>query len=251
MRIRPFVPLLLLLALIAPPPAAAQSPAGDTWKVTIEPYILGASMGGTTTVRGEEITVDMSASDIFSNLQFGAMGIVVARKGDWGFGGDAIWMALGANGTTPGPVGVTGSADMSQGAFAFYGLRRLAPYADLFFGGRVNYLSANLRINGPLNVRSVDGSKTWFDPIVGIQLKTPDTGSRWHAQVYTEIGGFGAGSTFTWQVFPTFGVNLAKWVSLDFGYRWLDIDYSSGEDETLFKWDVLTQGPVLGFGFRF
>jgi hypothetical protein len=251
MRIRPFVPLLLLLALIAPPPAAAQSPAGDTWKVTIEPYILGASMGGTTAVRGEEVTVDMSASDIFSNLQFGAMGIVVARKGDWGFGGDAIWMALGANGTTPGPVGVTGSADMSQGAFAFYGLRRLAPYADLFFGGRINYLSANLRINGPLNVRSVDGSKTWFDPIVGLQLKTPDTGSRWHAQVYTEIGGFGAGSTFTWQVFPTFGVNLAKWVSLDFGYRWLDIDYSSGEDETLFKWDVLTQGPVLGFGFRF
>ena len=251
MRIRPFVPLLLLLALIAPPPAAAQSPAGDTWKVTIEPYILGASMGGTTVVRGEEVTVDMSASDIFSNLQFGAMGIVVARKGDWGFGGDAIWMALGANGTTPGPVGVTGSADMSQGAFAFYGLRRLAPYADLFFGGRINYLSANLRINGPLNVRSVDGSKTWFDPIVGLQLKTPDTGRRWHAQVYTEIGGFGAGSTFTWQVFPTFGVNLAKWVSLDFGYRWLDIDYSSGEDETLFKWDVLTQGPVVGFGFRF
>jgi hypothetical protein len=251
MRIRPFVPLLLLLALLAPPPAAAQSPAGDTWKVTIEPYILGASMGGTTAVRGEEVTVDMSASDIFSNLQFGAMGIVVARKGDWGVGGDAIWMALGANGTTPGPVGVTGSADVSQGAFAFYGLRRLAPYADLFFGGRVNYLSANLRINGPLNVRSVDGSKTWFDPIVGLQLKTPNTGSRWHAQVYTEIGGFGAGSTFTWQVFPTFGVNLAKWVSLDFGYRWLDIDYSSGEDETLFKWDVLTQGPFVGFGFRF
>ena len=144
MRIRPFVPLLLLLALIAPPPAAAQSPAGDTWKVTIEPYILGASMGGTTAVRGEEITVDMSASDIFSNLQFGAMGIVVARKGDWGFGGDAIWMALGANGTAPGPLGVTGSADMSQGAFAFYGLRRLAPFADFFFGGRINYLSGNL-----------------------------------------------------------------------------------------------------------
>ena len=251
MRIRPFVPLLLLLALIAPPPAAAQSPAGDTWKVTIEPYILGASMGGTTTVRGEEITVDMSASDIFSNLQFGAMGIVVARKGDWGFGGDAIWMALGANGTAPGPLGVTGSADMSQGAFAFYGLRRLAPYADLFFGGRVNYLSANLRINGPLNVRSVDGSKTWFDPIVGLQLKTPDTGSRWHAQVYTEIGGFGAGSTFTWQIFPTIGVDLAKWFSLEFGYRWLDIDYESGENQTLFRYDVLTQGPLLGFAFKF
>jgi hypothetical protein len=69
--------------------------------------------------------------------------------------------------------------------------------------------------------------------------------------VYTEIGGFGVGSTFTWQVFPTFGVNLSKNASLEFGYRWLDIDYSSGENLTLFKYDVLTQGPVLGFGFRF
>ena len=59
---------------------------------------MGAAMSGTTAVRGQEVDVDMSASDIFSNLQFGAMGLVVARKGDWGVGGDAIWMALGANG---------------------------------------------------------------------------------------------------------------------------------------------------------
>ena len=69
----------------------------------------------------------MSASDIFDNLQFGAMGLVIARKGNWGVGGDAIWMALGANGTAPGPLGITASADMSQGAFAFYGLRRSLP----------------------------------------------------------------------------------------------------------------------------
>ena len=134
---------------------------------------------------------------------------------------------------------------MNQGAFAFYGLRRLAPAADVFFGGRVNTIQANLRFNGP-GQRSADGSKTWFDPLVGLQLHTPETGKRWHAQVYTEIGGFGVGSTFTWQIFPTVGVNLAKWASLEFGYRWLDIDYSSGENATLFKWDVLTQGPVVG-----
>ena len=69
-----------------------------------------------------------------------------------------------------------------------------------FFGGRVNYLSTNLRINSPLQVRSVDGSKR---------------------------------------------------ASLEFGYRWLDIDYSTGEGTTLFKYDVLTQGPIIGFAFRF
>ena len=121
------IALVVCLSAVAASPAQAQAPAGDSWKVTVMPYLMGASMNGTTAVAGQEVNVDMSASDIFSNLQFGAMGIVVARKGNWGVGGDAIWMALGANGTAPGPLGITGSADMSQGAFAFYGLRRLAP----------------------------------------------------------------------------------------------------------------------------
>ena len=253
MRKASIVGLMILLSVVAGSPAAAQGPAADSWKVTVAPYFMGAAMGGTITVKGEEVKVDMSASDILDNLQFGAMGLVIARKDNWGFGGDAIWMALGANGesTRPGGASLSASVDVNQGGFAFYGLRRLAPAADLTFGGRVNVLQADLGLTGPLGPQSTDGSKTWFDPLVGVILHTPENGKRWHAQVYTEIGGFGVGSTFTWQIFPTFGVNLAKWASLEFGYRWLDIDYSSGENLTLFKYDVLTQGPVMGVGFRF
>ncbi|BCS34042.1 hypothetical protein TBR22_A32710 [Luteitalea sp. TBR-22] len=240
---------LLLIALVGPGPVWAQAPA-DGWHVTVSPYFMGAAMDGTTAVAGQELDVDVPFSKILDNLQFGAMGLVVARKGNWGVGGDAIWMALGANGTAPGPLGTTGSADMNQGAFAFYGLRRLAPGADVFFGGRVNTLQAALRFNGP-GQRRVDDSKTWFDPIVGLQLRTPDTGKRWHAQVYSEIGGFGVGSDLTWQVFPTIGVTLTRRSSLEFGYRWLDIDYAAGENVSLFKYDVLTQGPVMGVAFRF
>ena len=72
----------------------------------------------TRTIRGLETEIEMSASDIFSNLQFGAMGFLVARKGDWGVGADVIWMALG---TTVAETNI----DFNQGAFAFYGLRRL------------------------------------------------------------------------------------------------------------------------------
>jgi len=74
--------------------AAAQA-ASDDWDVVVAPYLMGASMSGATTVRGLTVDIDASASDVFSNLQFGAMGLVVARKGDWGFGTDLIWMALG------------------------------------------------------------------------------------------------------------------------------------------------------------
>lgn len=69
--------------------------------------------------------------------------------------------------------------------------------------------------------------------------------------MYTEIGGFGAGSTFTWQLFPTIGINVSKRASIELGYRWLDLDYSAGENTSRFKYDVLTQGPVMGVAFRF
>lgn len=152
----PIAVISCLLCAATAQPASAQAPAGDTWRVTVAPYLMGAAMNGTTAVAGQEATVDMSASDIFKNLQFGAMGLVVARKGVWGVGGDAIWMSLGANGTAPGPIAVPASVDMSQGAFAFYGLRRLGPAADVFFGARVNYLSGNVRAEGLQAVRGTD-----------------------------------------------------------------------------------------------
>jgi len=52
-------------------------------------------------------------------------------------------------------------------------------------------------------------------------------------------------------VFPTLRLRLTDKASLEFGYRWLDIDYDTGERHEEFRYDMLTQGPVIGFGFRF
>jgi hypothetical protein len=232
--------IIVLVASGAWTPAAAQAPS-DKWEVTVAPYFMGAAMSGTTAVRGREVDVDVSASDIFSNLQFGAMGLVVARKGNWGFGADAIWMALG---TTVRNTNV----DFNQGAFAVYGLRRLGSAADLTLGMRVNTLQGNLEFK-TLGV-DVSQDKTWVDPLVGLILRSPRD-HRVHAQVYTEIGGFGAGSDFTWQIFPTVGLKFNDRVSLEVGYRWLDMDYKAGDGNERFAYDVLTQGPVGGLAFRF
>ena len=71
------------MAAASATPAAAQ-PASDEWQVLVAPYLMGAAMSGATTVRGREVDLDISASDIFSNLEFGAMGVLVARKGQLG-----------------------------------------------------------------------------------------------------------------------------------------------------------------------
>jgi hypothetical protein len=198
-------------------------------------------MSGTTAVRGREVDVDVSASDIFSNLQFGAMGLVVARKGKWGLGGDAIWMALGST------VRET-NVDLNQGAFAFYGLRRLGSAADLTLGMRVNTLQGKLEFK-TLGV-DVSQDETWVDPLVGLTLRSARE-HRVRLQLYTEIGGFGVGSDFTWQIFPTLGIKLTDRLSLEVGYRWLDMDYSTGDGNERFAYDVLTQGPIGGLAFRF
>jgi hypothetical protein len=231
---------ILFFASGAWTPVAAQVPS-DKWDVTVAPYFMGAAMSGSTAVRGREVDIDVSASDIFSNLQFGAMGLVVARKGKWGIGGDAIWMALG---TTVRNTNV----DFNQGAFAAYGLRRLGSAADLMVGMRVNTLQGQLKSN--TLAFDVSQDKTWVDPLVGLTLRSPGE-HRLHAQVYTEIGGFGVGSDLEWQIFPTLGVKISDRFSLEVGYRWLDIDYESGDGAERFAYDVLTQGPIGGLAFRF
>ena len=207
-------------------PAAAQS-GGDGWDVFVAPYLMGAAMSGSATLHGQQVEVDASASDIFSNLQFGAMGLFVARKGNWGFGSDLIWMALG---TTVHNTNV----DFNQGAFAFYGLRRLGPAADLTFGMRVNTLQGEFTFKTiGVDGLQVSQDKTWVDPVVGVALHSP-MGRRVVARVFTEVGGFGAGSDFTWQIFPDVGIRLTDSASLEFGYRWLDIKYSKGDGNEQF-----------------
>ena len=59
-------------------------------------------------------------------------------------------------------------------------------------------------------------SKWWFDPIVGLRLHSNSPG-RFNAAVYGEVGGFGVGSDFAWQIFPVVSVRVAGRTSLDAG----------------------------------
>jgi opacity protein-like surface antigen len=234
------VALLLTLASSA----AAQQPPPDGWAVTVAPYLMGAGIAGTVGARGLEAEIDVSASEILDRLEFGAMGIVTARKGNWGFGADLIWVGLGATADVP-PAEV----DFDQSAFAFYGLRRLNAAAEVTFGLRVNGLDGRVTSTGPLGA-TASQSKWWVDPLVGIRLRSNSPG-RINVVFYGEVGGFGAGSDFAWQAFPVLDMRMTERMSLDVGYRWLGTDYRAGDGSDAFVWDTVMQGPVLGFVFRF
>jgi hypothetical protein len=250
-------PLVALLLLSLPTsPLLAQSPSSggagsDGWQFTVAPYLLIPWMDGDTTVRGLSVNVDVGPSQIFENLQFGAMGYFEAKKGKWAVAADAVYMALG---TTVDRVPILGDratadVDFNQGVYTFTGMRQLHEKFDFLFGARWNVLQGRLGFKGPLET-VVKNTRQWVDPIVGLRFKQR-LGGPMHLTVEGDIGGFGAGSDFAWQLFPVLGADVHEHVTIGVGYRVLGLDYEAGKDQNKFKYDVITQAIVAGVAFHF
>jgi hypothetical protein len=241
------ISLLCMMAVVISAPAVygqTGASTSDEWKFKVAPYLVLPWMDGKAAVRGKQVDVNVSAGDIFSNLQIGAMGYFEARKGAWGFGVDAMYMALGT--TTDRP---SADVDFNQGAYQFTALYALNEKVNLTFGARWNVLEGRLGFKGPLAV-TVEDTKQWVDPTAGFILRQP-LGGRWHLGLVADIGGFGAASKLAWQVFPTVQIDLGKRARLGLGYRALGMDYETGSGDTWFRYNVITSGPVLGMAFDF
>jgi hypothetical protein len=240
--------VVILFVVTSSAPAQAQGSGGkgpDEWKFTLAPYLMLPWMDGKTAVRGHEVEVNVNPSQIFDNLQFGAMGYFEARKARWAVGIDAVYMALGTDVDQP-----SANVDFNQGAYAFTGVRELNEKVDLVFGARWNVLQGKLDFKGPILQGTFEATKQWVDPIVGLKLKQ-SLGGKWHFTMQGDIGGFGAGSDFAWQLFPVVGVDVGKRSTLGVGYRVIGMDYRTGSGNQLFKYDVITQAFVLGAALHF
>ena len=161
--------IALLVFVVAMVPLCAQA-QDDKWQFTVAPYVVFPGMSGKLGIGPFEADVDAGVSDILSNLQFGAMGYFEVRKGDWGFGTDLIYVALGQSTDRF-------NVDPDQGAFTFLGIRRLAPGLDLTFGARWNVIRGRIEFKEiagtELGGRVVEETKQWVDPVVGIHWTVP------------------------------------------------------------------------------
>lgn len=225
----------------------AQS-APDAWQVTIAPYLLGAGLNGKTGIGRLDSDINLSASDVFSNLQFGFMGYFEVKKGNWGAGADIMWTALGSSTDKP----LAADIDVDQGGFTFLAIRRLSRVLDLRGGVVVNTLRPRIWFKPPVD-RRLSRTETWVDPVVGAKLHTPDTGGRWGLALIADVGGFGVGSDITFNVQPTALLRIAKGAGLAFGYRWIYVKYENAgnDDQRRLLYDMTTSGPLVGFVFRF
>lgn len=233
--------LVAIAAAMLSAAAAAQDQANaDVWTFDVSIYMLGAGLDGTIGVAGNEADVDVSFSEILESLEMGGMGSVRAARGRWAFTTEVIYMGLGGS---EGPVSVDVDQWLVEPSASF----RVSDRFESIVGVRYNNMSTEIR--GPFG-RNPSSTIDWWDPFLGGRLTLP-MGEAWTFNLRADIGGFGVGSDFAWQLYPYASWQFGERSSMQIGYRVISVDYDEGSGPTEFLYDVVTQGPQLGATFRF
>jgi hypothetical protein len=249
--------IILISILLTIPRNLPAEPADSIkkWNVLTEIYLLFPYMDGETGI-GNRITVPVEAKpkDIFSNLKFGVMLNVEVRNNRWAVLSDLLYANLDQE-VSPTTIINSGSVSAKQIIWEPSGLYRITPYLEAGAGGRLNFMETGfdvLRNTLPEGTEQIaeSASKTWFDPILIARI-TKNIKDKWLFQVKGDLGGFGLGSDFTWQVQAYAGYRFSRLFQLTAGYKILSIDYDKGADAERFIYNVDTSGPVIRFGFNF
>jgi hypothetical protein len=249
--------LFLLLILLTSSENVSAQPADSAkkWKVLTEIYLLFPYIKGDIGV-GNYITVPVEGKpkDIFTNLTFGAMLNVEVHNNRWAFISDFLYANLNQD-VTPTTLISSGTVSAKQIIWEPSGLYRLTSYLEAGVGGRLNFMESGFDIfrkTLPEGTEEIaeSASKTWFDPILIARVST-SIKDKWLFNVKGDLGGFGLGSDFTWQVQAYAGYRFGKLFQLTAGYKILSIDYDRGTDTKRFIYNVDTSGPVVRFGFNF
>ncbi len=227
----------------------------DQWSFLIEPYMLFPNMKGSVGLGVlPDAPIDANTNDIFGNLKMGFMLNLEASNDTWAVGSDFIYMNL-SRGIESGILIDSGDISAKQFAWEIMGLRRITPWLEVGLGGILNSINAGVDLNlnaigGGTTPQSRSLTKTWFDPMIITRIRN-GAGEKFIYQFRGEIGGFGIGSDFAWQIQAYAGYRFSKLFHVTGGYRIISLDYTSGSGQDRFMYDVDTSGPVIRLGFNF
>ncbi len=214
-----------------------------------------------------------------------------ARKGRFAVFTDLVWADLGFSGNfniTKSPLGrfdratlnVVGRAQIDyketiiQSGIAYEVARwQSAPgnFTALDLMGSARYwnqtVDLSLRLTGTLTVDlrelglqlqrsrrlaiARSGELEWVDPVVGARIRHQIAPGR-ELRLLGDVGGFGAGSEFSWQAAATYGFDVTCMgapLHTVIGYRALAVDFSENGKFGENALDVVQHGPVVGVRF--
>jgi len=236
------------------------------WEHAVTPYLWMAGMDGTTAIGTPlgplEADLDLPFSEVMENLKMGAMLSYRGSTGRYVVLADFIFMNLGAKDDLHGPITtqfpglISGQAQVSMKqllAEADFGYE-VSDWLTVLAGLRYNELdsSVDLEFQYPSGVTGRGGKAgaSWLDPVVGGVIEH-DFSPAWGITLRGDIGGFGVGSEFAWQMMLLLRWHVTDELDISAGYRYIDVDYEDNGDSGIVKYDVASQGPGIGLTFRF
>ena len=273
--------------------ATKATPVSD-WTFIATPYGWVPLMNGSTTVKGRTADVNVDFNDLMNLVRrseipkdlMAFMGYFEARNGRLSLFADVVYMKIGLDASMVRSRGVD-ALNVTVGASA--GLKYETVIAEMaaayevarwgstgapgsgtaidVFGGVRGWwqkADASLALAGTVNIgdltRNVDGTVTasgsvsWVDPLVGVRLRH-QFAPGWNFVASGDVGGFGAGSKFSWQALAALNYDLyvhngITWSGMA-GYRALYVDYSQGSGVSQYEYKMTMHGPVLGLTARF
>lgn len=229
-------------------PAAAEE---DQWSFGFTSYIWGSWVDGTLDSGGRELPVSVTFEETLKDLSFAFQGAGEVRYGRFGALVDVTYANLTSRVDTPFGVlfseAVTDTEQWIVNAIVTYRFYQdRAGWIDAAAGARVISLETDTTLKaGLLPAEESSAGDTIVSPIVGMRGHVA-IGDGFGVTGAFDVGGFGVGSDFTWQLLGTLDYEISEGIALRVGYRHIGVSTSNDVDMDL-NWT----GPVVGIGFRF
>lgn len=241
---------LVIAACLAPAGAGAEDVHGS---VTLYGWLTALDAEVDTNGPLGTVSTSMSAKDILQDLNVAVMAAGEVHYGRFALLQDFVYADLGMKGNLSGPFASKTDVDttlfISTTALGYRALDRDGWLVEPYAGARYVSLETDVKVfgGGPAGLASAASSDLdWWDPVIGVRARAPIT-EKLSAGGFADIGGFGAGSKFTWEVFAGLDYAFTDRIGGTAGFRYLSIDHE--EDGTELNLDIY--GPVLGITFSF
>jgi len=258
-------------------------PPARQWTFNFTPYSWLPWVTGDMTIKGRQFDVDVTPWDIIEHLDdldFMWMSYMEARRGPIGLFTDIVYakfsgsrFILKSKSVSPhvsGSIGAALAADYEYAIVEAGGAYEVGKWGasavDLLAGARYWHQETDVSVDltGTTNLAGLtisggraiaaSGSVDWVDPFIGARLRHHLAPGE-EIMLRGDIGGFDAGSEFSWQLLGTYNWKLCTTggyvIDGYLGYRALSVDYSQGSGATRFEYDILQHGPVTGVTVRF
>ncbi len=237
------------LLIFAVPQAFPQgyTPTNDTWQFALAPLYWGQGIDGTVQVQG---TSGKANYDWFDELNpadnFATQIHFEAKKNNLALIAEPTYVNAEDSSASVGSSGADVNVEyLLTDLLVGY---RFSKSWEVLAGLRFVSMDNTVQPNG--GARSA-ASEDWVDLVGGVRY-THQLSKKWDFLGRFDIAGLDltSGSDLTWNGEALFFWSFAPNSSLAVGYRFLDIDFTTGSGSNRFDYDTRQQGPLVGVNFR-